>query len=114
MDILFSRFAVAADSSQQASLSATISGASSMHKMNKLAAEVQELVCAVVDGQATDSQLSRMEELLRDDPQARQIYLDCMQMHADLSALLGDKPAAPLPVASLPPMIAGTPISGGC
>ncbi|MBU4270851.1 MAG: hypothetical protein KKE86_00965 [Planctomycetes bacterium] len=95
-----------------------------MDRTNRLADEVQELVWALVDDQATDAQVRRLEELLLDDSEARRVYVTCMQMHADLHYLLSDKrprlppavekaiesqrtkkSAAPLPVVDLPPAI---------
>jgi hypothetical protein len=60
--------------------------------------EVQELVWALIDDQATDTQIKRLEELLLADEEARRTYVMCMQMHADLHFLLGGKrPALPMP-----------------
>ena len=56
-----------------------------------LADEVQELVWALVDNEATDSQVGRLEELLLESAKARRLYVSCMQMHADLLNLLGRK-----------------------
>jgi hypothetical protein len=53
--------------------------------------EVQELVWALVDDQATEEQVQRLEELLLENQEARRIYITCMQMHADLHFLLGGK-----------------------
>jgi hypothetical protein len=102
--------------------------------------EVQELVWALVDECATDTQVRRLEELLLENEQARRIYVMCMQMHADLHFLLngrqerlaanieqllssertsrGKKPdqtARPtaLPVADLPPTAHDMPHSNG-
>jgi hypothetical protein len=58
--------------------------------------EVQELTWALVDEQATDTEVHRLEELLRDSDEARHTYVMCMQMHADLHFLLGGK-RLPLP-----------------
>jgi hypothetical protein len=63
-----------------------------------LALEVQELAWAIVDEQATDRQVRRLEELLLDNADARQIYISCMQMHADLHHLLNGNRPLPIPV----------------
>jgi hypothetical protein len=56
-----------------------------------VADEVQDLVWALVDEYATDSQISRLEELLLGSEEARRTYVMCMQMHADLYFLLGGR-----------------------
>lgn len=57
--------------------------------------EVQELVWALVDDQATEAEIHHLEELLLESDEARQTYVMCMQMHADLHFLLGPKPQLP-------------------
>jgi hypothetical protein len=54
--------------------------------------EVQDLVWAVVDEYATESQIRRLEQLVMTNEEARRTYITCMQMHADLCMLLGGKP----------------------
>ena len=92
-----------------------------MTTTTELSDEVQELVWALIDEQATDGQIYRLEELLLENKEARQIYVMCMQMHADLHYLLGGhrfqlpavlqkvteprkaaKPKTPLPVVEFP------------
>ena len=51
--------------------------------------EVQDLVWAVVDEYATESQVHRLEQLVASNAEARRTYITCMQMHADLCLLLG-------------------------
>jgi hypothetical protein len=103
-----------------------------MDETNDLSSEVQELVWAMLDEQATDDQLHRLERLLVEDPEARRIYVMCMQMHADLHHLFRDSvprlpPAVekamksqkaaesktPLPLIDLPPTSAGAPTADG-
>lgn len=105
-----------------------------MYETSDRETEVQELTWALVDEQATDDQVHRLEELLLDDNDARQTYVLCMQMHADLHYLLGGKrrPAlppevekaikaqqkqakkpAPLPIVDLPPVVAHVPFVDG-
>ncbi len=70
-----------------------------MHQPDDLINEVQELVWALVDDQATDQQVRRLEELLLENQQARQVYVQCMQMHADLHYMLsGKQPRLPIPL----------------
>ena len=70
-----------------------------MHQPDDLTNEVQELVWALVDEQASDEQVRRLEELLLENQQARHIYVMCMQMHADLHYLLsGKQPRLPIPL----------------
>ena len=64
-----------------------------------MASEIQELTWALIDEQATESQVRRLEELLLEDHEARQVYVMCMQMHADLHYLLsGRRPTLPAAV----------------
>ena len=93
-----------------------------MEDVSKLAAEVQEIVWALVDDQVTDEQIARLEQLVVRSDDARRTYVQCMQMHADLHYLLGkqdvklppldDVPAMPpLPIVDLP-LTGFTPIPG--
>jgi hypothetical protein len=70
--------------------------------------EVQDLAWTLLDDQATDQQIGRLEELLRTSNEARRMYVSCIQLHVDLQELLGSKRRwhadftnAPLP-ASMP------------
>jgi hypothetical protein len=45
---------------------------------------VQELTWALVDDQITPDELQLLEGLLLGDDAARETYLDCVQLHADL------------------------------
>jgi hypothetical protein len=60
-----------------------------------LLSEVQELTWAMVDEQATEKEIRRLERLLVDHDDARQTYVMCMQMHADLHFLLNPPPPLP-------------------
>jgi hypothetical protein len=53
--------------------------------------EVQDLTWAIIDEHASDADVARLEHLLLDDEEARQIYITCVQMHVDLQYLLGGK-----------------------
>jgi hypothetical protein len=73
-----------------------------MDETNDLLTEVQELAWALVDEQATEKEVRRLERLLLDDEEARRIYIMCMQMHADLHFLLSDRqPRLPLELEKL-------------
>src|SRR4051794_11427264 len=43
---------------------------------------IETLIDAVIDGRCDEAGLRRLAELLRDDPIAREAYLDQMRMHA--------------------------------
>ena len=58
-----------------------------MNEINNQIEEVQDLVWALVDEQATDEEIRRLEDLLASDEE-RRIYVMCMQMHSDLRFLL--------------------------
>lgn len=101
-----------------------------MNETDELLSEVQELVWAMIDDQATDRDVRRLEELLLDNDEARKTYVMCMQMHADLHFLLGGRPIQlpaavqmaqkvekpkkarrPLPLVNLPPIGSTMPVS---
>jgi hypothetical protein len=65
---------------------------------DELSAEIQELTWAMVDDEATDEQVRHLGEMLAEDPEARRIYIMCMQMHADLHYLFGKRPQLPAEV----------------
>ena len=46
---------------------------------------VHELTWALVDESITDAQMEELEALLLDDSVARNAYVRCIQLHADLS-----------------------------
>lgn len=94
-----------------------------MNETDEAMSEVQELVWSLIDDQATETQVHRLEELLLEDEEARKTYVMCMQMHADLHFLLGGRPMrlpeavtklqqpekakktrTPLPLVNLPPV----------
>jgi len=68
-----------------------------MPSNEELLNEVQELVWALIDDQATVEQVRRLEQLLLENEEARRTYITCMQLHADLHYLLGGKRHIPLP-----------------
>jgi hypothetical protein len=55
---------------------------------------VHELTWALVDEQITDAQMEELEALLLGDSIARDAYIRCMQLHADL-AMEFQKPTQP-------------------
>jgi len=69
-----------------------------MDLASDLAVEVQELAWALVDDQATEREMLRLEELLLENAEARQNYVTCIQMLSDLHYLLSGK-RPPLPTA---------------
>ncbi len=46
--------------------------------------QLSDLIAALIDSSITDQQFNQLEQLLKDDPIARQIYLDALQIHEDL------------------------------
>jgi len=73
-----------------------VAGAFAMNETDDLMTEVQELTWAMIDEEATDGDVERLEKLLLDNDEARQVYVTCVQMHVDLQFLLGGK-RVPLP-----------------
>ncbi|MBI1247984.1 hypothetical protein GC197_09110 [bacterium] len=63
--------------------------------------EIGDLIAALLDGSISDEQFELLDQRLRDDPEARQLYLDYLHIHQDLpeiafqvsdsSVLLGEK-----------------------
>jgi hypothetical protein len=45
---------------------------------------VQELTWALVDEQISDDEMGLLDNLLLSDDEARQTYIGCVQLHADL------------------------------
>jgi len=50
--------------------------------MSEIDDVIESLIDAVIDGRCDEAGLRRFEELVRDDPRAREAYLDQMRMHA--------------------------------
>ncbi len=79
--------------------------------------EVQELTWALLDQQISESDFKQLEKVLREDEEARRLYVQCVQIHVDLqqwfkgtSATVPRVPAgAPL---DLPLPDGGTEIAG--
>jgi hypothetical protein len=47
---------------------------------------VQELTWALVDEEITDDEMTLLDSLLLSDDQARNRYIECIQLHVDLMA----------------------------
>ena len=52
---------------------------------NSVTARVHDLTWALVDEQITDEQMTELEALLLGDTVARDAYIRCIQLHADLT-----------------------------
>lgn len=46
--------------------------------------QLSDLIAALIDGSITDEQFDHLDQLLQEDLQARQLYLDALQIHEDL------------------------------
>ncbi len=46
--------------------------------------EAQEMIWALLDDQISDADFQRLETLLRDDEEIRQLYVQCVQIDVDL------------------------------
>ena len=62
-----------------------------MDKTTELEAEVEDITWALIDDQATQDELRRLEELLLHSREACQAYVRCLQIEADLYFQFGDK-----------------------
>ena len=61
--------------------------------------EAERLIWAVLDDQVDKADLQRLETLLHQDDQIRQRYIQCVQLHTDLTMLHaeGESPPEDLP-----------------
>jgi hypothetical protein len=55
--------------------------------------EVQELTWALLDENISSEESARLEQVLTDEEAARQIYLDCVQLHVELRQHFAEEPA---------------------
>lgn len=64
---------------------------------NERLADFEQLVWALLDDQISDDDRSRLEQLIASDEQARETYVQCVQMHVDLQDHFAGttKPAIP-------------------
>lgn len=76
-------------------------------------AMAEELIWSLLDEQISDEEFEQFQQLLASDDQARQLYVQSVQMHVDLHHLLGGhatpglgqipgSPGAPLDLPLLP------------
>jgi len=49
--------------------------------------ELAELLASLIDESITDEQFAQLDRRLKEDPQARRLYLDYLQIHGELSSL---------------------------
>jgi len=49
--------------------------------------QLTELIWSLVDETIDEKQMAQLEDLLKHDPQAREIYIRCMALHADLHTI---------------------------
>jgi ferric-dicitrate binding protein FerR (iron transport regulator) len=68
--------------------------------------EMSDLCSAAADGQLTPTQTERLNELVRDDPQARRFYVDYLEVHALLQWRHGGVEPLEIPLASARPQVA--------
>jgi hypothetical protein len=53
--------------------------------------DVMHLIWAMLDEQISEDDFQRLDQLLRDDEDARRVYLQCVQMHLDLTQYFASK-----------------------
>jgi hypothetical protein len=53
--------------------------------------DIEGLVWAMLDEQISEEDFRRLDELLRDDEEARRLYLQCVQLHVDLANFYATK-----------------------
>src|SRR5262249_20024892 len=76
-------------------------GSMNNHSEETMPADLEALVWAMLDGQISEEELGRLDALLRDDEEARRLYLQCVQLHVDLANFYAtkEKTAAQAPIA---------------
>jgi hypothetical protein len=81
--------------------------------------EIQDLAWAMADDAISPEDAKRLEALLLADPEARQLYVECMQLQADLYLFFNPKPLVPptIPVGNSPasgpaPVVRNLPTTG--
>lgn len=57
--------------------------------------EIQDLAWAMADEMISPEEVKRLEALLLADPDARKLYVECMQLQADLYLFFNPKPLLP-------------------
>jgi hypothetical protein len=66
--------------------------------------DVENLVWAMLDEQISEQDFRLLDETLRDDEQARQLYLQCVQLHVDLANFYATKEKTPARSTVAPPL----------
>jgi hypothetical protein len=61
---------------------------------------VQEMTWSLVDEQITEDELALLDNLLLSDYKARDRYIECVQLHADLAAHFAAESPAPNPASA--------------
>ncbi|MCA9258882.1 MAG: hypothetical protein KDA61_06765, partial [Planctomycetales bacterium] len=59
--------------------------------------ELEALIWALLDGQLEEAEQARLEKLLEADERAREHYVECIQLHCDLTDFYRTEPAFQLP-----------------
>ena len=67
-----------------------------------LVAEAEGLIWAMLDDTLDASDIRRLENLLKENEQVRECYVNCVQMHVDLQQHFGEQ-LEPLTPEKLPP-----------
>ena len=62
-----------------------------MNSEHEQESELSVLLSTMLDGQMTAAQELRLGDLLRDNPEAQEVYLDCCRTHALLRQELGGR-----------------------
>jgi anti-sigma factor RsiW len=69
---------------------------------DELLNEAEALIWALLDGQLSADELTKLEHLLLSDERVVRRYIDCVQLEVDLRERFGPKtPSPPLPTAVL-------------
>jgi hypothetical protein len=79
--------------------------------------DAHDLIWALLDEHISESELARLEEMLRSDESVRQLYVQCVQMHVDLHEWFAGnesrKPGSPGITLDMPMPSEGPSVSDG-
>ena len=54
-----------------------------------LLTQAEKMIWSLLDNNLSGADFSRLEELIRDNPQVRNRYFECVQLHTDLASHFG-------------------------
>jgi hypothetical protein len=71
----------------------------------QLLEQAEEMIWNLLDENLPESDVAYLETLIKENDQVRSLYLDCVQLHADLSGHFGKLPQGEAPSAPSTPVL---------